>query len=79
MARSHHRRKKSKQWQPPPHERKPQKGATKVFAIVGAIVGLGITYFASDGNTIIMILGLLLGGLAGYYYGLRIDRGSSKK
>ena len=43
MARSHHRR-KHKQWQPPPHERKPKKGAASMFAVVGAVVGLGITF-----------------------------------
>ena len=79
MARSLHRRKKSKQWQPPSHDRKPQKGAASIFAVLGAIVGLGITYFASDGKTILMIIGLLVGSAAGYYLGSRFDMGGSKK
>ena len=79
MARSHHRRKKSKQWHPPPHEVKPKKGAASLFTVIGAVVGLGITFFASNRNIIITIVGLLVGGLAGYYAGKKFDEGSSKK
>ena len=78
MARSHHRR-KHKQWQPPPHERKPKKGAASMFAVVGAVVGLGITFFASNRNVIITIIGLLVGGLVGYYFGKNFDEGASRK
>jgi hypothetical protein len=78
MARSHHR-KKHKQWQPPSHTHsKLKKGASSTFAIVGAVVGLAIFYFASPGNILLIIAGLLVGGGAGYFIGRRIDQGDSK-
>ena len=78
MARSHNRR-KHKQWQPPPHEVKPKKGAASMFAVAGAVVGLGITFFASNRNMIITFIGMLVGGFAGYFAGRKFDEGTSKK
>jgi 4-hydroxybenzoate polyprenyltransferase len=78
MARSHHR-KKHKHFQPPPHEKKTKSGAASLMAIVGAVVGLAIMYFANQENIILMAVGLVAGGLIGYIVGRSIDKGGSKK
>lgn len=77
MARSHHRR-KHKNFQPPPHTRKTKGGAASMFTVVGAVVGLAITYFANRENIILIIAGLLAGGLIGYYIGRKFDKGGKK-
>jgi uncharacterized membrane protein YfcA len=78
MARSHHR-KKHKHFQPPPHERKKQGGASSLMAIVGAVVGLAVMYFANQENIILMLVGLVAGAFVGYIIGRSIDRGGVKK
>ncbi|HLF45099.1 MAG TPA: hypothetical protein VI548_01655 [Chitinophagaceae bacterium] len=78
MARPHHRKKHKA------HLREYQKSnnslstrskgkGTNVFAIVGAVLGLAIGYFAADGQLIWMIGGLLAGGAIGYFAGKKID------
>ena len=77
MARSHHRR-KHKNFQPPPHTHKEKAGATSLFTIIGAVVGLAIAFFANRESIILIIAGLLAGGLIGYYIGRKLDRGEEK-
>lgn len=78
MARSHHR-KKHKHFQPPPHERKAKGGAASLLAIVGAVVGIAIMYFASPENILLMAAGLIAGTLTGYIIGRGIDKSGIKK
>ena len=83
MANPHHR-KKHKQ-----HLREFQKSrnsfrtgtkgkGTNVFAIVGAVLGLAIAYFATDGNLVWMIVGTIVIGVLGYLAGKRIDESGTK-
>lgn len=78
MARPHHR-KKHKQ-----HLREYQKTSnsfrtavkgkgTNVFAIVGAVVGLAIGYFATESNLTWMIIAAVAGAALGYFAGKKID------
>ncbi|HEX7904738.1 MAG TPA: hypothetical protein VF487_12735 [Chitinophagaceae bacterium] len=79
MARSHHRKKHKE------HLRQfkdkeansaitGKSNAASIFAIVGGIAGLAISYIAADGSIIWMIAGLLVGGIAGYFIGRSVDR-----
>ena len=83
MARPHHR-KKHKQ-----HLREYLKtrnsystGAkskgTNVFALVGAVVGLAIGYFATEGNLFWMIAGAVIVAGLGYFAGKKIDESGKK-
>jgi hypothetical protein len=82
MPSSHHR-KKHKHFQPPPHSHtaKPKNkgGAASVLAVAGAVLGLGIMYFASTGNIVSMVIGLAAGTLLGYVIGKGIDKSGMKK
>jgi 4-hydroxybenzoate polyprenyltransferase len=77
MARSHHR-KKHKHFQPPPHTRRSKSIAATLFAIVGGVTGLAITFFANQENFILWIAGLLAGTALGWLIGRNIDRADSK-
>lgn len=77
MARSHHR-KKHKHFQPPPHARKAKGGAASLLAIVGAVAGLAIAFFADQENIVLWITGLVIGALLGYFIGRRIDTTDEK-
>lgn len=78
MARPHHRKKHKQQLQQFKHrgestaEEAKSKGSS-VFAIGGAFFGLAIGFIASSGNIIWMIVGLILGGVAGYFLGNKVD------
>ena len=79
MARPHHR-KKHKHFQPPPHERKKSKGgAASIFAIFGALVGLALAYFGTQGEMLWLIVGLGGGLLIGWLIGRNIDKSADKK
>ena len=78
MANPHHRKKHKehlKQFQQKQNSfSKEGKGSAKnIFAIVGAVIGLSITYFAT-GNLVWVIVGALAGGLGGYFVGNNIDK-----
>jgi F0F1-type ATP synthase assembly protein I len=80
MARSHHRKKHKshlKQFKSS-HDTsvgnpKNRARAVSVFTVAGAITGLAIGYFATQGVALWLIVGLLVGGAAGYLIGRRID------
>lgn len=75
MARSHHR-KKHKHFQPPTHTGLPKekRNAATIFAIVGGVVALIISYSATDGNPVWVIVITILGSLIGYLIGRNIDK-----
>lgn len=83
MARPHHRKKHKEQLRQFQQSRgafkKEAKGkATNVFAITGAVVGLAIAYFATQGNLVWVIIGLLAGAGAGYLIGKSVDESGKK-
>lgn len=81
MARPHHRKKHKEHLQQFKHRNDPatnkarSKGSS-VFAIVGAVFGLGISYLAS-GAMLWMAIGTIAGLLAGYFIGKMIDQGKA--
>lgn len=80
MARSHHRKKHKSHVQQfrQSHDTnvssvKSRAGAISVFTISGALLGLAIGYFATEGTMLWLVVGLLAGGALGYGIGSRID------
>lgn len=84
MARAHHRKKHKEQLrQFKQREENIGSPATRtraswVFAIIGAITGLAITYFGTNGQTLWLAVGIAGGSLAGYFAGRSMDRDRSK-
>ncbi len=83
MARPHHRKKHKehlRQYQQSrgSFKREVKGKATNIFAITGSVVGLAIAYFATQGNLVWVIIGLLAGGGAGYLIGKRVDESGKK-
>lgn len=83
MARPHHRKKHKEHLRQFQHkadmktEDAKSKGST-TFAIVGAVVGLAIFYFATQGDIIWTIGGTAIGAGIGYLFGRSIDRSGKK-
>ena len=84
MARSHHRKKHKQHLQQFKHSQetvadapKSKSSATWVFGIAGAILGFAVSYFASSGTILWLVIGLIAGSTAGYIIGRKID--SDKK
>jgi uncharacterized protein YcfJ len=80
MARSHHRKKHKEHVRQFKHSHDTVTSKTKgkasyTFLIIGAIVGLLIGFLASNGAPVWTAIGLVAGGLAGYFMGTRTDRG----
>ena len=80
MARSHHRKKHKSHLKQFKSSHDTSVGDTKnwaravsVFTVAGALTGLAIGYFATQGVVLWLIVGLLAGGAAGYLIGRRID------
>jgi len=83
MARPHHRKKHKEHLQQFKHSQdttveKIKSKGTKVFAVVGAVIGFAVAFFASSGSLIWMAAGLIVGGIGGYYFGLKIDNEPGK-
>jgi hypothetical protein len=47
-------------------------------AVLFAVVGLGIAYFASEGKIVWVIAGAVIGGIAGYFFGKALKKGLLK-
>lgn len=78
MARSHHRKKHKEQLRQFKHKEgttwtTPKSKAANVFALMGAIVGLAVSYFSTDGALLWIAIGLVAGGSAGYLIGRKVD------
>ncbi len=78
MARSHHRKKHKEQLRHFKHKEEttfstPKSKASNIFAIMGAIVGLAVSYFATEGTLLWIIIGIIAGGIGGYLIGRKVD------
>lgn len=78
MARSHHRKKHKEQLRQFKHKEEtsystPKSKAANIFAIVGAIIGLAVSYFATEGSILWICIGLITGAIAGYLIGRQVD------
>lgn len=83
MARPHHRKKHKEHLRQFQHKADintdDAKGkGSNVFAIVGAVVGMAVIYFATQGDIIWALGGAVIGGGAGYLLGKSIDRPAKK-
>lgn len=81
MARSHHRKKHKTHVQQFKHSHdtntagsRSKAGAISVFTIGGALLGLALGYFATEGTMLWLVVGLLAGGALGYLIGNRLDK-----
>lgn len=59
-------------------ESKEKAKASSVFAVGGAIAGLAVLYFATQGNFIWALGGAVVGGLIGYLIGKNVDKAPKK-
>lgn len=80
MARSHHRKKHKEHLRQFKHSHETsavspaaKSRAAVVFAILGALVGIAVGYFATHGSLIWVAVGLAAGGAIGYFIGRNID------
>ena len=83
MARSHHRKKHKEHLGQFKHSHditssKVKTKASSVFTFIGMIIGLVISFFATNGNIIWIAAGALIGGIAGYLIGRGIDKEKKK-
>ena len=44
-----------------------------------ALIGVGIAYFAAGTSILWLLVGLVVGAAAGYYFGKQLDKSFSKK
>lgn len=78
MARSHHRKKHKEHLRQFKHKgdavtHTPKSKATGIFTVAGAIIGLAVSYFATEASYLWMAVGTIAGGVAGYFIGRRVD------
>jgi VIT1/CCC1 family predicted Fe2+/Mn2+ transporter len=78
MARSHHRKKHKEHLRQFKHKGEavsatPKSKASGIFAIAGAIIGLAVSYFGTQASMIWMAVGVVVGGVVGYFIGRRVD------
>jgi len=85
MANPHHRKKHKehlKQFQnraaAGTGESKEKAKASSVFAVGGAIAGLAVIYFATQGDFLWAAGGAVVGGFIGYLVGKNVDRTPKK-
>jgi len=83
MAQSHHRKKHKEHLRQFQHRQEnvtvePKRKAAVIFAVVGAVIGLAVSYFSSEANIIWIAAGTALGGIGGYLFGRNIDKGITK-
>jgi hypothetical protein len=79
MPRSHHRKKHKEQLRHFKHKEEasysPSRSkAANIFAVMGGITGLAVSYFASEAALPWCIAGIIVGTVAGYLVGRRVDR-----
>jgi len=55
------------------------RSAVLVASIFFCLLGIGIAYFAAGPSLLWLLAGAVTGAVAGYFFGLQIDRSFSKK
>ena len=78
MPTSRHRKKHKQQQHPTPVHAKRRGSAASVMAIAGAIVGLAVTYLASNANLIWVVIITILGAIIGFLIGKTLDKAAQK-
>jgi uncharacterized membrane protein YfcA len=85
MARPHHRKghkEHLKQFQNRTAgntgESKSRSKASSVFAVGGAVAGLAIFFFATQGDFVWAIAGTIVGAALGYFVGKNIEKAAKK-
>jgi uncharacterized membrane protein YqgA involved in biofilm formation len=78
MPTSRHRKKHKHQQHPNPVHTKRRGSAASIMAIVGAIVGLAVTYLASNANLIWVVIITILGAIIGFLIGKTLDKAAQK-
>jgi uncharacterized membrane protein YfcA len=81
MARTHHRKKHKEHVRQfkQDHENANSSSSTSnskttnLFTSIGAATGLGISYFAAGIDIVWLAVGLVAGGVIGFYIGRKID------
>jgi uncharacterized membrane protein YqgA involved in biofilm formation len=75
------KRKHHHEYHPPANAEKAKKSksAVLVAAIFFCLLGIGIAYFAAGASTLWLLTGAVAGAVAGYFFGLQIDKSFSKK
>jgi uncharacterized membrane protein YqgA involved in biofilm formation len=58
---------------------KKNKSAVLVAVIFFCLLGIGITYFAAGPGLLWILTGAVVGAIAGYFFGLQIDKALAKK
>ena len=62
-----------------PKKENKTRSAVMVAIIFFALLGMGIAFFATDSSILWMLLGALMGGVGGYFFGKQIDRSLANK
>ena len=66
--------------QPSPEKIQSKKNKVVIVAIIFlGLLGIGIAWFASGNNLLVLALGALVGGVAGYFFGKQIESSFAKK
>lgn len=66
---------------PTPGTARPSKTKSAVTAsmVFFVLIGIGIAYFAAGASLLWLLVGAVVGGVAGYFFGGQLDRSFSKK
>ena len=83
MAQSHHRKKHKEHLRQFQHKQgtttaEPKRKAAVIFSVVGAVIGLAVSYFSSEAHIVWVVAGTAAGGVAGYLFGRNIDKAIKK-
>jgi hypothetical protein len=75
------KRKPHHEFHPEANMSKPDKpkSAVLVAGIFFSLLGIGIAYFAAGADMLWLLAGAIAGAVAGYFFGLQIDKSFSKK
>jgi hypothetical protein len=76
--RQHHHHQKQVHQTMPAGGSKTNERIVAAAAVLFAVVGLGIAFFASNGKLVWVIAGAVIGGIAGYFFGKALKKGLLK-